>query len=96
MTDQQIPAPHEAVAERIEARRAAATARHPETPTVTQTAGSVCDGWGLVPVLAMDGSGYEPAACFGCALCSEVRPPVRQANPFARLPVVAFDDELEI
>ena len=93
MSDQQIPAPHEVVAERIETRRAAVTARLPEAPAVpSQTVGAVCDGWGLVPVLAMDGSGYEPAACLGCALCSTVRPPTRQADPFARLPAL-FDED---
>jgi len=92
MTDQPTPAPHEAVAERIETRRAALLARHAEAPAVAQTAATVCDGWGLVPVLAMDGNGYEPAACLGCALCAETRPALRQADPFARLPVVDADE----
>lgn len=94
MTDQPIPAPHEVVAERIEARRATLPARLPDEAPAVATTPPVCDGWGLVPVLAMDGDGYDPAACPGCALCSSPRPALRQADPFARLPVVADDEPL--
>lgn len=85
MTDQRILTPAEAVAERIETRRATLLARLPEAPPVAD--GPVCDGWGLVPALAMDGSGYEPSACLGCALCSTVRPPV-PGVALARMPVI--------
>lgn len=64
--------PTETAAERIEARRVALQARHGEAP-----AGSTCDGWGLVPVLAADGTGYEPAACLGCARCAPPVPSTR-------------------
>jgi len=86
MVDQQPPAPHEAVAERITARRTALQTRHVLAPV-----GAVCDGWGAVAVLGADGE-YEAGSCQGCALCDVVRPPVRQADPFARLPVVDSDE----
>ena len=94
MTDQPIPTPTQAARRRIEARRVTAIARLPEPPPVAQTETPVCDGWGLVPVLGLDGE-YEPAACLGCVLCAEVRPPV-PGRAMARMPVIPTDDELEM
>jgi hypothetical protein len=95
MTDHEIPPPATAVRRRIETRRVTAIARLAEPPSVAQTAdASVCDGWGLVPVMGLDGE-YEPAACLGCALCSEVRPPA-PGRAMARMPVIPTDDELEM
>jgi hypothetical protein len=86
------PSPAQAVAERIETRRATLPARLPdETPT-----DAVCDGWGLVPVPALDeDGGYEPGACPGCVLCSRVRPVTarRSAQTMAAMLADVADEE---
>lgn len=64
------PSPVQAVTRRLDARRGPLPAALNEAP-----AGPLCDGWGLVPVLGLDGE-YEPSACHGCALCAVVTPPV--------------------
>lgn len=86
------PTPAEVVTERIETRRATLQARLPDAPPVPD---NVCDGWGVVPVLASDGSGYEPAACLGCASCSMVRPTTaaRSAQAMAAMMRDVADDE---
>jgi ferredoxin len=93
MTEHEVPTPVQAVTDRIEARRTAHV-RLPEAPPVDAGA-PVCDGWGLVPVLASDGSRYEPAACLGCALCREVRPvsTFRSAQVMAALERDVMDEE---
>jgi hypothetical protein len=63
MSDQ-CESPTDAVRARIAARRATL---QPAAPDEALPA-AVCDGWGLVPVLGLDGE-YEPAACLGCVQC---------------------------
>jgi hypothetical protein len=86
----QCESPVDAVRARIAARRATL---QPAAPNEALP-GAVCDGWGLVPVLASDGSGYEPAACLGCELCHVSEPVRERRDPFARLPQLMDEDPM--
>lgn len=94
MTDQEIPDPHEHIARLIEERRAALWAKLARVRFPVAPEGSVCDGFGAVAVLGLDGE-YEPAACLGCALCREVRPVAahRSAQVMAALERDVMDEE---
>lgn len=89
-----LPSPAAAVTERIEARRATLPARRHDDAPAEQAA--TCDGWGVVPVLASDGAGYEPAACLGCTQCGPPRHPmpgVALRRMIASLPKDLGNDE---
>lgn len=71
--------------ERVEQHRAA-------LPTAPERA--VCDGWGLVTIPSPNGP--EHYSCHGCPSCRPLVPLAPAADPFARLPVVESDDDLEM